>query len=123
MEQIKIHDLSIATNGQGPKGFIKQASPPPSSLTKLVIARHCHSSFSFKQKLKWAKVSYFKSNHPAEKDHEEHIEVTDDIDPELEKLLQTDTSHGLTDDQVQERLETFGKNGNLFLQNLRERNA
>ncbi|KAJ3078170.1 hypothetical protein HK102_004689 [Quaeritorhiza haematococci] len=41
---------------------------------------------------------------------EVHVEVTDDIDPELEKLLQTPPLEGLTDDEVQKRLEKFGKN-------------
>lgn len=59
----------------------------------------------------------------SEKDHEEHIEVTDDIDPELEKLLQTDTSSGLSDGQVQERLEMFGKNGICFSLLISKRNA
>ncbi|KAJ3079233.1 hypothetical protein HK102_003936, partial [Quaeritorhiza haematococci] len=41
---------------------------------------------------------------------EVHVEVTDDIDPELEKLLQTPPLQGLSDDEVQKRLAQFGKN-------------
>lgn len=35
----------------------------------------------------------------------------DDISPELELLLQTDTSKGLTDAEVESRLAQFGPNG------------
>ena len=45
---------------------------------------------------------------------EEAQEVTDVLDPEYEKLLQTDPSKGLTDKQVAERLEKFGPNGNSW---------
>ena len=45
---------------------------------------------------------------------EESQEVTDLLDPEYEKLLQTDPSKGLTDKQVAERLEKFGPNGNSW---------
>jgi Cation transporter/ATPase, N-terminus len=45
--------------------------------------------------------------------HKEHLDV---LDPELEKLLQTDPSKGLTDAEVTERLEKFGRNGNNSLQ-------
>jgi hypothetical protein len=44
------------------------------------------------------------------KEHQ-HIEVADEIDKELEKLLQTDIFQGLRDEEVQERLLQFGKNG------------
>ncbi|KAJ3032463.1 hypothetical protein HDV00_007511 [Rhizophlyctis rosea] len=43
-------------------------------------------------------------------DEEAHVEVTDALDEELEKLLKTDPSKGLTDAEVQERLTTFGRN-------------
>ncbi|KAI9352242.1 hypothetical protein DFJ73DRAFT_927471 [Zopfochytrium polystomum] len=39
-----------------------------------------------------------------------HVEVEDDIPPELEKLLHTEPLQGLTDAEVQERLGTFGRN-------------
>ncbi|KAI8849833.1 hypothetical protein BC829DRAFT_432316 [Chytridium lagenaria] len=39
-----------------------------------------------------------------------HVEVTDDIDPELQKYLDTEPLSGLTDAQVAERLEKFGHN-------------
>ncbi len=41
----------------------------------------------------------------------EQKEVTSDIDVELEKLLQTSPSQGLTDKEVEERLAKFGRNG------------
>ncbi|CAG8845291.1 28207_t:CDS:1, partial [Racocetra persica] len=37
-----------------------------------------------------------------------HVEVADDIPPELEELLHTDPSHGLTTDEALKRLEQFG---------------
>ncbi|KAG0240433.1 H(+)-ATPase [Mortierella sp. GBAus27b] len=40
----------------------------------------------------------------------EHHEHTDDISPELEALLHTDPSTGLTTDEAAKRLETFGPN-------------
>ncbi|KXN74726.1 proton ATPase [Conidiobolus coronatus NRRL 28638] len=40
----------------------------------------------------------------------EHAEARETIDPELEALLQTDPKHGLKDSEVNERLQTFGKN-------------
>ncbi|KAJ1554640.1 hypothetical protein HK096_002599 [Nowakowskiella sp. JEL0078] len=45
-----------------------------------------------------------------EHDDEVHVEVTEELDEELEKLLKTDYSHGLTTAEHQERLEKFGKN-------------
>ncbi|KAG0351992.1 plasma membrane H+-ATPase, partial [Gamsiella multidivaricata] len=39
--------------------------------------------------------------------HHEHVE---EISPELEALLQTDPLTGLTDDEVERRRETFGRN-------------
>ncbi|KAJ1659708.1 hypothetical protein IWQ61_001261 [Dispira simplex] len=39
-----------------------------------------------------------------------HVEVKDDIPPELEALLHTDHRHGLTDTEVEERRLEFGKN-------------
>ncbi|KAL2919598.1 hypothetical protein HK105_200510 [Polyrhizophydium stewartii] len=39
-----------------------------------------------------------------------HIEVTDQIDPELEKLLQTVPTKGLSDQEAEERLAMFGRN-------------
>ncbi len=42
---------------------------------------------------------------------EEHIEVADALDPELEKLLLTPPLSGLTDNQVKDRLVQFGRNG------------
>ncbi|KND03421.1 plasma-membrane proton-efflux P-type ATPase [Spizellomyces punctatus DAOM BR117] len=41
---------------------------------------------------------------------EAHVEVTDDIDPELEALLQTPPLEGLTDAQAAARLQQFGPN-------------
>ncbi|TPX33115.1 H+-exporting ATPase [Synchytrium microbalum] len=41
---------------------------------------------------------------------EVHVEVVEDLDPELEKLLQTEPLKGLTDVEAAERLEKFGKN-------------
>ncbi|KAI9206120.1 uncharacterized protein BJ171DRAFT_498764 [Polychytrium aggregatum] len=43
-------------------------------------------------------------------DDEQHVEVTEDIDAELEALLQTPPLEGLTNAQVEERLAKFGKN-------------
>jgi H+-transporting ATPase len=43
----------------------------------------------------------------------EHKEVVADIEPELEALLQTNPLTGLSDAQVQERLDKFGPNCNL----------
>ncbi|KAL1925553.1 uncharacterized protein VTP21DRAFT_436 [Calcarisporiella thermophila] len=40
----------------------------------------------------------------------EHIEHEDDIPPELEELLHTDPSKGLTSEEAAERLATFGRN-------------
>ena len=45
--------------------------------------------------------------------NEEHEEVTDALDPEYEKLLQTDSTTGLSDKEVEERLARFGRNGIL----------
>lgn len=42
----------------------------------------------------------------------EHKEVADEIDAEYEKLLQTDPSIGLSDEEAAARLEKFGPNGN-----------
>ncbi|KAI8616682.1 hypothetical protein BC830DRAFT_1255311 [Chytriomyces sp. MP71] len=39
-----------------------------------------------------------------------HVEVADDIPPELEALLHTEALHGLTDAEVQERTAKFGLN-------------
>jgi len=39
-----------------------------------------------------------------------HVEVTEELDPELEKLLQTEPLKGLTDAEVEERIAKFGKN-------------
>ncbi|RKO83329.1 E1-E2 ATPase-domain-containing protein, partial [Blyttiomyces helicus] len=39
-----------------------------------------------------------------------HVEVTDELEPELEALLHTDISKGLTDAEVDERLLKFGRN-------------
>jgi hypothetical protein len=44
---------------------------------------------------------------------EVHVEVTDEIEPELEKLLHTPPLQGLSDAQVSERLAQFGPNGTL----------
>ncbi|CAG8694742.1 8251_t:CDS:2, partial [Ambispora leptoticha] len=43
-------------------------------------------------------------------DEHEHVEVGDDIPAELEALLHTDPSKGLTTQEAQTRLETFGRN-------------
>jgi hypothetical protein len=48
-----------------------------------------------------------------ESDAQVHVEVNDELDAELEKLLQTPPLEGLTDAQVAERLAQFGKNGML----------
>ncbi|KAJ9081475.1 hypothetical protein DSO57_1014208 [Entomophthora muscae] len=40
----------------------------------------------------------------------EHVEVADEIPPELESLLHTDTKKGLTDAEHKSRLEKFGPN-------------
>jgi hypothetical protein len=42
---------------------------------------------------------------------DEHIEVSEELDADLEKLLKTNPSEGLTNAQVEERLLTFGRNG------------
>ncbi|KAJ1560137.1 hypothetical protein HK405_008101, partial [Cladochytrium tenue] len=39
-----------------------------------------------------------------------HVEVTEELDPELEALLQTEPLQGLTDAEVETRLAKFGKN-------------
>lgn len=49
---------------------------------------------------------------------EEHVEITDELDAELEKLLQTPPLEGLTDAQVNERIEKFGRNGLCLLSSL-----
>jgi hypothetical protein len=46
--------------------------------------------------------------------HDDHKEVVDQLDPEYEKLLQTDPSQGLTDEEAASRLAQFGPNG-IFL--------
>ncbi|KAJ1330359.1 plasma-membrane proton-efflux P-type ATPase [Batrachochytrium salamandrivorans] len=43
-------------------------------------------------------------------DDDVHIEVLDPIDAEIEKLLQTEPTKGLSDEDVASRLEQFGKN-------------
>ncbi|KAF9287999.1 hypothetical protein BGZ68_000954 [Mortierella alpina] len=45
-----------------------------------------------------------------EVEEQEHHEHTDQISPELEALLHTDPMHGLTDQEVAERLSTWGPN-------------
>ncbi|KAI8809307.1 hypothetical protein BJ742DRAFT_805824 [Cladochytrium replicatum] len=45
-----------------------------------------------------------------DKDEEVHVEVTEELDPELEKLLQTEPLQGLSDAEVNERLAQFGHN-------------
>ncbi|CAG8647776.1 7976_t:CDS:2 [Ambispora gerdemannii] len=45
-----------------------------------------------------------------ELEHHEHVQVSDDIPPELEELLHTDPSKGLTTAEAQARLEKFGRN-------------
>lgn len=47
-------------------------------------------------------------------DKEEHKEMEEVLEPELEALLQTDTSTGLTDAEVAIRLEKWGKNRKLI---------
>jgi uncharacterized protein YfdQ (DUF2303 family) len=42
-------------------------------------------------------------------------ETNDAMNAEYEIMLQTDPSQGLTDKQVEERLETFGRNGILIV--------
>ncbi|KAJ1535147.1 plasma membrane H+-ATPase, partial [Cladochytrium tenue] len=39
-----------------------------------------------------------------------HVEVTEELDPELEALLHTEPLQGLTDAEVETRLTKFGKN-------------
>ncbi|KAG9299910.1 hypothetical protein G9A89_009637 [Geosiphon pyriformis] len=46
----------------------------------------------------------------AEFENHEHVQVADDIPPELEALLHTDPSKGLTTEEAQTRLEQFGRN-------------
>ncbi|KAJ3046291.1 hypothetical protein HDV00_000104 [Rhizophlyctis rosea] len=41
---------------------------------------------------------------------DEHVEVDDKLEPELEELIKTNPEQGLTDQEVQERLVKFGKN-------------
>ncbi|KAI8906753.1 hypothetical protein EDD86DRAFT_192811 [Gorgonomyces haynaldii] len=41
---------------------------------------------------------------------ETHVEVTEELDPELEKLVHTDPQHGLTDEEAHARLQQFGRN-------------
>ncbi|RKP39492.1 H(+)-ATPase [Dimargaris cristalligena] len=43
-------------------------------------------------------------------DEATHVEVADDIPPELEALLQTDYHHGLAENEVAERIARFGRN-------------
>jgi Cation transporter/ATPase, N-terminus len=43
----------------------------------------------------------------------EHKEIADEMDPEYEKLLNTDHAHGLNDVEVERRLERFGRNGTI----------
>jgi magnesium-transporting ATPase (P-type) len=50
------------------------------------------------------------SQKPASIKEAVHIEVAEELDPELEKLLQTAPLNGLSDSEVQLRLEKFGKN-------------
>ncbi|CAO3572878.1 unnamed protein product [Mortierella alpina] len=45
-----------------------------------------------------------------EVEEQEHHEHTDQISPELEALLHTDPMHGLTDQEVADRLSTWGPN-------------
>ena len=40
-----------------------------------------------------------------------HEEAVEDLDPEYEKLLQTDPMKGLSNSEVEQRLERFGPNG------------
>ncbi|KAJ9062758.1 hypothetical protein DSO57_1007417 [Entomophthora muscae] len=47
---------------------------------------------------------------PAELKEHKHQEVSDDISPELEALLHTDTTQGLTSAEHQERIQKFGRN-------------
>jgi H+-transporting ATPase len=49
-----------------------------------------------------------------EKMPEEHVEINEELDAELEKMLMTSPSEGLTDAQVEERLLQFGRNGIHF---------
>ncbi|TPX66069.1 H+-exporting ATPase [Spizellomyces sp. 'palustris'] len=52
----------------------------------------------------------YQHEHPASHKDTEHVEVTDEIEPELEQLLHTDPHHGLTEEEATERLEKFGPN-------------
>ncbi|CAG8559604.1 20789_t:CDS:2 [Dentiscutata erythropus] len=47
---------------------------------------------------------------PVELVEHKHVEVADEIPPELEALLHTDPSTGLTTDEAKDRLEKFGRN-------------
>ncbi|CAG8471316.1 12371_t:CDS:2 [Racocetra fulgida] len=47
---------------------------------------------------------------PVELVEHKHVEVADEIPPELEALLQTDPSYGLTTAEALKRLEEFGRN-------------
>ncbi|KAJ3130199.1 hypothetical protein HK098_005446 [Nowakowskiella sp. JEL0407] len=69
-----------------------------------------------KEVVELAPVTASSHDHPpAEKkeehnDEEVHVEVTEELDEELEKLLQTDPLKGLTAAEHAERLAKFGKN-------------
>ncbi len=43
-----------------------------------------------------------------------HVEIEDDIEPELEKLLHTPPLQGLSDSEAAERMEKFGRNGKVM---------
>ena len=56
------------------------------------------------------KILIFKAQNGLEMKEAVHVEVAEEISPELEKLLHTEPLAGLTDAEVAKRLEQFGKN-------------
>jgi H+-transporting ATPase len=57
-----------------------------------------------------SKVAEKSTEKPAEIIEHKHVEMTEDIPPELEALLHTDPNVGLTTTEAQKRLEEFGRN-------------
>jgi hypothetical protein len=47
----------------------------------------------------------------------EHVEINEELDAELEKMLLTNPSEGLSNAQVEERLIQFGRNGSFITLN------
>ncbi|KAJ1892202.1 hypothetical protein LPJ66_006485, partial [Kickxella alabastrina] len=57
---------------------------------------------SFEKKAANEKDTEFEDHH--------HVEVSDELSPELEALLKTEPLNGLSDVEVAERIAQFGKN-------------